>query len=79
MSKLRLALARFARWFAGASPVPAPEPPRSRLEELHDQRLQGVFQRGMAALESRPANMTDRDREILGHSIANMLARNVAS
>lgn len=78
MSKLRNTLARFARWFAGTSPVQAP-PPRSRLEELHDQRLQSVFQRGMAALESRPANMTDRDREILGRSIANMLARNVTS
>lgn len=77
MSKLRNILARFARWFAGTSPVQAP--PRSRLEELHDQRLQSVFQRGMAALESRPANMTDRDREILGRSIANMLARNVTS
>ncbi|AYD81535.1 hypothetical protein HYP71_gp041 [Arthrobacter phage KBurrousTX] len=78
MSKLRNCFARFASWFAGAAPVqPVPEP-KTRLEELHDQRLQGVFARGMNALESRPANMTDRDREILGHSIANMLARNVA-
>ncbi|QGZ17141.1 hypothetical protein HYQ19_gp042 [Arthrobacter phage DrYang] len=75
---MRNAITRFFRWFAGA-PVSAPVPAASRLDELHEQRLQNVFARGMAALESRPKNMTDRDREILGRSIANMLARNVAS
>ncbi|ASX98712.1 hypothetical protein SEA_COLUCCI_41 [Arthrobacter phage Colucci] len=78
MLKFRNALARFAAWFAGNPPVHTPPaPPKTRLEELHDQRMEKVYARAMAALESRPKDMTDKDRLIFARSIVNMLERNV--
>lgn len=79
MLKLRNALIRFGHWFAGTKPAPQVRetPPMTRLEELHRQRMESVYNRAMAALESRPQNMTDKDRLILSRSIVSMLERNV--
>lgn len=60
---------------APAKPQEVPPAPQlSRAEQLREDRVRKAMERGMAALESRPAGMTDKDRLIFGRQVVSMLA-----